>query len=367
MDRLRILTWNVQPKYLFSLCQTGHDFYLPVKPGRQNGHAGLTEDHSWPDNVQEVPADQARRLELDCILFQSPQNYLLDRNEILSPSQRRLPRIYLEHDPPATDPTNSTHLIDDPNTLVVQVTCYNNLMWNCRRTPTRVIEHGVVVPVGGRYTGEIPRGITAVDDLHAKGRLYGADLFESVRQQVPLDLIGRDAESLGGIGKVESSRLAAFLGRYRFFFSPVRYSSLDLAVCEAMMIGLPIVAFATTEMATIVENGVSGYLDTDVDRLIERMKELVADPGLAHRLGEGARRCAWERFGIARFVKDWNDAFEHVLSRSAASAWPPLLALQPEGSLPVRNGTQVREKRIAEPAMFRERARIGPLHAKWCR
>jgi hypothetical protein len=315
--------------------------------------------------VHEVPADQARRLDLDCILFQSPQNYLVDRNEILSPAQRRLPRIYLEHDPPLSDPTNSEHLIDDPNMLVVQVTSFNNLMWNCRRTPTRVIEHGVAVPLGVRYTGEISRGITAVDGLQAKGRPYGADLFESVRQRVPLDLIGTEAESLGGLGEVASNQLAAFLGRYRFFFCPARYCSLDLAVCEAMMIGLPIVALATTEMATIIENGISGYLDTDVDRLIERMNELLADPGLAHRLGEGARRCAWERFGIARFVKDWNDAFEHVLSQSQASAWPPLAALPV--SLPVRNGAAVREKRIGEGAMSRERARIGPMHAKWCR
>lgn len=365
MSRLRILTWNVQEDYLFSLCQSGQDFYLPFKPGRLHGYGGRTGNFPWPDNVHEVPADQVRRLELDCILFQSAQNYLLDRGEILSPAQRQLPRIYLEHDPPSGDPTSSNHLIDDPNMLVIHVARFNNLMWDCRRTPTRVIDHGVVVPVGVRYTGEISRGITSIDDLRAKGRLHGADLFESVRRQVPLDLIGKDAESMGGLGIVPPDHFPEFLARYRFFFSPARYSSLDLAVCQAMMIGLPIVALATAEMATIVENGVSGYLDTDIDRLVERMKELVADPGLAHRLGEGARRCAWERFGIARFAKDWDDAFHEVVERgsrplkreaASASAWPPVLSLPPIGA---------RERR--DPTPLRERARIGAQHAKWCR
>ena len=72
--------------------------------------------------------------------------------------------------------------------------------------------------------------------------------------------------------------------------------------CEAMMLGVPIVGLATTEMVTAIENGVSGYVDTDVRRLIERMRDLLADPAEARRLGEGARRVARERFGIERFA-----------------------------------------------------------------
>ena len=83
------------------------------------------------------------------------------------------------------------------------------------------------------------------------------------------------------------------------------------------MLGMPIVGLATTEMATAVENGVSGYVDTSVDRLVERMRELLAGPAEARRLGEGARRCAEERFSIDRFVADWDATLRAVVGARA--------------------------------------------------
>lgn len=43
---------------------------------------------------------------------------------------------------------------------------------------------------------------------------------------------------------------APFAARYRFLFNPIRYTSLGLAVIEAMMIGMPVVALGTTDMVS---------------------------------------------------------------------------------------------------------------------
>ena len=56
------------------------------------------------------------------------------------------------------------------------------------------------------------------------------------------------------------------------------------------MIGMPIVALATTEMSTVIRHGENGIIDTDLDRLVEGMKRLLADPVEARRLGEAGRR-----------------------------------------------------------------------------
>jgi glycosyltransferase involved in cell wall biosynthesis len=306
--------------YLLYLSQARVEFYLPVRTGGGDGYGGRGATFPFGPNVHEVPVESVRELELDVVLYQARSNYEVGRHEILSAAPRRLPRIYLEHDPPLQNPTDQKHWFDDPDGLLVHVTPFNSLMWYGGRTPTRVIEHGVMVPAHVRYTGEIPRGITAINHFRTRGRRLGADIFERCRREIPLDLVGMDAESLGGLGEIAPPELPAFEARYRFFFNPIRWTSLGLAVIEAMTIGMPIVGLATTEMATAIDDGVSGYVDTDPARLIEAMRRLLDDPGEAHRLGQNAHSRALERFHIKRFVRDWEETFAHVAGRPLAGS-----------------------------------------------
>lgn len=317
MREARILTWHVHGSYLYYLAFAGHRIFLPVNDERSEGYCGRAE--WWPSNIIEVPVADVPRLGLDCILFQSARNYLSDQHEILTGEQRRLPRIYLEHDPPREHPTDTRHPVDDPEILLVHVTRFNQLMWDSNRTPTRVIDHGVPEP-RAKWTGELGRGLVVVNGLKKRGRRLGADVFEEARRRVPLDLVGMESERMGGLGEIKHRDLPAFAARYRFFFNPIRYTSLGLAVCEAMMLGMPVIGFATTEMVTAVENGVSGYVDTDLEALIERMLELVDDREKAARLGEGARRRARRRFSIERFARDWDDAVKSVLGPETKAA-----------------------------------------------
>jgi glycosyltransferase involved in cell wall biosynthesis len=62
-----------------------------------------------------------------------------------------------------------------------------------------------------------------------------------------------------------------------------------------------------------VQNGVTGYVDTSVSRLVGHMARLLGDPAEARQLGQGARRYAEQRFGIGRFVEDWNGALQKVV------------------------------------------------------
>jgi hypothetical protein len=313
MRPLRIFTWHVHGNYLLYLAQARCEFFVPVKAGRPSSYGGRAGAFPWPDNLHEIPVDEVRQRDFDVVLFQSRSAYEVDQFEILSDAQRRLPAIYLEHDPPLGHPTDTRHPVDDPNTLLVHVTPFNALMWDSGRTPLRVIEHGVLIPEDVRYTGEIARGLTVVNNLGTRGRRLGPDIFQRARDAVPLDLVGMGAEAMGGLGEISPPELPAFEARYRFFFNPIRYTSLGLAVCEAMTVGMPVVGLATTEMATVIENGVSGYVDTDLDRLLPRMRSLLDDPAEARRLGEGTRRAALERFNIRRFARDWEETFAAVV------------------------------------------------------
>jgi glycosyltransferase involved in cell wall biosynthesis len=308
--KLRVLTWHIHGSYLYYLTQTDCVFYLPYKDGSgEEGYGGRTRSFPWGDNVINVPAEKVKEAEFDCILFQSKKNYLQDQFEILTEEQRSLPKIYLEHDPPRESPTNTKHVVDDPDMLLVQVTYFNELMWDNNRTPTKVIEHGVMVDEQVSYSGEINKGIVVINGIVKRGRRLGLDVFEKVRKEIPLEIVGMGSEEMGGLGEINNRELSKFIAQYRFFFNPIRYTSLGLSVCEAMMTGLPIIGLATTEMSVTIKNNYSGFIDTNVNALIQKMHMLLNDREKAKELGEGAKETAGRKFNIERFKNDWLETF----------------------------------------------------------
>ncbi len=134
MKRLKILVWHVHGNYLYYLGHAPHTFYVPVKPGRPADYAGLPPGLPWPQNMVEVPADKVRDLDIECVIFQRPDQYFREQHLILSPGQRRTAgKIYLEHDPPQLHPTDTRHFVNDPGVLLVHVTPFNALMWDTGR------------------------------------------------------------------------------------------------------------------------------------------------------------------------------------------------------------------------------------------
>jgi len=314
---MKIFTWHIHGSYLFYLSQGTYTIYIPTKPEKTEGYYGRGETFPFGTNVVEIPADEVKDHEFDCILYQTNQNYLTDQYEILSAEQRQLPKIYIEHDPPRQHPTDTKHILNDANVTLVHVTHFNRLMWDSNNTPTRVIEHGVTTS-NITYTGEIPKGIVVINNLPIRGRLLGLDIFLEAKEQVPLDLVGMGTGDLG-LGEVLHPQLPEFQSRYRFFFNPIRYTSLGLAVCEAMMMGIPVVGLATTELSAVIDNGYSGFIHTDINYLIEKMNLLICDPELAKEIGSNGRDVAMKRFNIQRFVNDWESLFNEVTSKSNSS------------------------------------------------
>ncbi len=313
MQRLKILMWHIHGSYLNTLARLDHDWYLPTKPNRPEGYGGRGPTFDLPDYMREVPAEEVHNLDLDLIIYQTPKNYFEDAYEILSPQQRALPKIYLEHNTPKPHATDTQHPIEDPEVLLVHVTHYNRLMWNNGRTPTTVIEHSVAIDPTATYRGTLERGVTVINGMQKRPRITGYDLFLQAQAALPLDTVGMQTEALGGLGDIPYRDLHQRLADYRFLFSPIRYTSLPLAVIEAMTIGMPVVALATTELPTVIEHGKSGYISCDPEALITHMRYLLTHPQEARAMGNYAQAVARDRFGLDRFKRDWNAAFAQVL------------------------------------------------------
>jgi hypothetical protein len=310
----RIFLWHVHGSYTTSLVQGPHSYYLPVLPDRGPDGRGRARTWSWPEAAVEVTPAQARELEIDVVIAQRPHE--VDR---LLPEwlgrrcAARIPRIYLEHNAPQGRIAQMRHpMADRPDLTIVHVTHFNDVFWDCGTTPTRVIEHGIVDP-GYRYTGELPRGAVAINEARRRGRVVGTDLLPRLHAAMPLDLFGIDAGALGGMDDPTQSVLHAEMPRRRAYVHPVRWTSLGLSLIEAMHLGMPIVALATTEAVEAVGPG-CGTVATDVQRLCDALRRYAADAGAARADGLRARAYALERYGLKRFLCAWDAVFTEVTS-----------------------------------------------------
>jgi glycosyltransferase involved in cell wall biosynthesis len=319
---MRVLLWHVHGSWTTAFVQGRHQYLLPVTPDRGPDGLGRARTWSWPASAVEVTREEAAEAEVDVVVLQRPQE--LDRlaAEWLGGRRpgREVAAVYLEHNAPQGRINDLRHVAADRDDLaVVHVTHFNDLFWDCGSTPTRVIEHGIVDP-GERYRGELPAAAVVVNDPGRRGRVTGTDLLGRLGAAVPLDLFGMASERLAGTPGVRSvadlaqDRLHAEMARRRLYLHPVRWTSLGLSLLEAMHLGMPVVALATTEVVEAVPPE-AGVVSTQVEVLAEAARRLVADPEQARLMGKAARAAATGRYGLDRFLADWDALLEEVRAR----------------------------------------------------
>ncbi len=309
----KILLWHVHGSYTTGLVQGAHTYYIPVLPDRGPDGRGRARTWEWPANAVEVTPRQLRALELDLVVLQRPHELKLAADWLGRVPGRDVRAIYLEHNAPQGRIAEMRHpFADRDDVTVVHVTHFNELFWDCGTTRTRVVEHGVVDP-GYRYTGELPRAAVAINEPRRRGRVTGTDLLERFGAAIPLDLFGIGAGELGGFDDPPQPVLHREMARRRVYLHPMRWTSLGLALIEAMQLGMPVVALATTEAAEAVPMG-CGTISTDVERLCDALRRYAADPSLARADGERARAHALARYGLQRFLDSWNALFAEVIA-----------------------------------------------------
>jgi hypothetical protein len=316
----RVLLWHVHGSWTTSFVQGHHDYLLPTLP--EGGPWGLGRaGRDWPDRVVEVPVAELADTDVDVVVLQRPKEAELARRWL---RRTDVPTVYVEHNTPkGTVPDTRHPMADRPDLLLVHVTHFNQLMWDCGSTPTEVVEHGIVDP-GPLYTGELDRAAVVVNEPVRRGRVTGTDLLPRFASSAPLDVFGmgldglRDRlglppDRLAELGDLPTARLHAELARRRLYVHPMRWTSLGLSLLEAMHLGLPVVVLGTTEAARAVPPE-AGVVSTSVDDLVRGAAELIADPGAAREMGKRAREFALAEYGLAAFLRRWDHLLTEVSS-----------------------------------------------------
>lgn len=310
---MRILMWHVHGSWTTAFVQGPHEYLLPVLPDRGPDGRGRARTWDWPASVRELGPDELVDAEVDVVLLQRPSELegLAERWLGGRRPGRDVPAVYVEHNAPQGRIAEMRHpACDRRDLLLVHVTHFNDLFWNAGSTRTRVIEHGIIDP-GYRYTGELPRAAVVLNEAPRRARVTGTDLIKRFATVAPVDLFGIDAERLGGVGNLPQSRLHGELARRRVYLHPIRWTSLGLALVEAMQLGMPVVALATTEAPEAVPAG-AGAVSTRIEALLDVVRELSEDQAAAQAAGRVARAAAVERYGLQRFLRDWDVLLEEI-------------------------------------------------------
>ncbi len=308
---MRILLWHVHGSWTTALVQGDHHYLVPVLPDRGPDGRGRAQTWDWPASVEEVTPAAARSADIDCVVLQRPSEleHLAEWWTGRRPG-RDVAAVYVEHNAPDGPVAAMRHpAAERGDVTVAHVTHFNARFWDCGRAPTAVIEHGVVDP-GHLYSGEIAAAAMVVNEPVRRGRVVGTDLLAGFRRQVPVDLFGMASEELGG-HDLPQWRLHREMARRRVYLHPFRWTSLGLSLIEAMHLGMPVVALATTEVPEAVPAD-AGVVSNRLDVLHAALRRLVADPDEARARGERARRAALGRFSLARFLADWDALLKEV-------------------------------------------------------
>ena len=313
---MRILLWHVHGSWTTSFVQGDHEYLLPVTPDRDADGLGRARTWDWPRSVVEVPVEELRDTDVDVVLLQRPRELELVERWTGRRPGRDVPAVYLEHNTPGGDVPFTRHPLADQSAIpVVHVTHFNRLFWDCGSAPTDVVEHGIVDP-GHLYSGDWARAAVVVNDPVRRGRAVGTDLLPRLSETAPLDVFGMNVHALGDTLGIPGDRLWTFedlpqdrlhreLARRRVYVHTSRWTSLGLSLLEDMHLGMPVVALAATEAVAAVPPE-AGVVSTRPEDLAAAVWRFVHDPSEAQVVGAAARQAALSRYGLARFLADWD-------------------------------------------------------------
>lgn len=334
---MRILLWHVHGSWTTAFVQGEHEYLVPVLPGRPADGRGRARTWDWPSSVREVTPGRLRRAvedgEVDVVLLQRPHEARLLREWTGRTAGGDLPAVYLEHDAPGGPAAATRHPLADVDAVadgrvpIVHVTAFNALMWDTGTARTTVIDHGVPDP-GHRYTGEREHLAAVVNEPVRRRRAAGTDILLRLAREIPAEVYGmgteRLAEQLAPLGPVAAGtagrlhdlpqpELHERLPGARLYLHPYRWTSLGLALLEAMALGMPVLALPVTAAYEAVPPE-AGVLSADPDELAAVARRWLNDPAEAAAYGKSAREHVLRRYPLDLFLDRWSTLLTQEVS-----------------------------------------------------
>ncbi|MBI5728535.1 MAG: glycosyltransferase [Candidatus Magasanikbacteria bacterium] len=111
------------------------------------------------------------------------------------------------------------------------------------------------------------------------------------------------------------------LARHDILLMPSRWEGLGVVAMEAMAAGRTVIGSEVGGIPEIIESEKTGYLvpSEDPSALAHKLRWCFAHPAECQRVGDAARTCAKEHFGIADTVKKYETVYRRVIAGTRQS------------------------------------------------
>jgi glycosyltransferase involved in cell wall biosynthesis len=195
-----------------------------------------------------------------------------------------------------------------------------------RRDEAESLRRSLGIPPGAPVIGTVGR----LNEVKCQDRLIRS--FHQIRAEFPdarLLLVGDgpkrdDLHALvAELGLTESVCFAGYQARPErylqvmdVFALPSRAEGLPLAILEAWAAGLPVIATRVGGIPQLIDDGRNGWLvdSGDEPALTDALRQLLAEPALAQRLGQAGRQRAESDFDTRRMASDYHRHYLELLA-----------------------------------------------------
>ena len=115
------------------------------------------------------------------------------------------------------------------------------------------------------------------------------------------------------IGEIDERQKAQFLGNAAALLFPIDWPEpFGLVMIEAMACGTPVIAFACGSVPEVVEDGITGFIVSDVEEAVKRVQDIGSlDRATIRRIFE-------KRFSAERMARDYVAIYQRLTDSASA-------------------------------------------------